>query len=165
MSPTGPIIMTGQSKMVISFHYPSLRSPQALSLAQVEFHTLLEACTSFKIVCAHLHKAKGNLHQSISSVLRGDPAKIFLTSKFSYLLVSIPTHKTKTRTANRWETTNSKAPGPIIMMANQNREPSQNIFITLFSDRCQALLFIYQPQHRLQKCRAKTVLLSRTGMF
>jgi hypothetical protein len=41
---------------------------------------------------------------------------IFLTSKFSYLLVSIPTHKTKTRTANRWKTTNSKAPGPIIMI-------------------------------------------------
>jgi hypothetical protein len=51
-------------------------------------------------------------------VLRGDPAKIFLTSKFSYLLVCIPTHKTETRTANanRWETTNSKAPGPIIMI-------------------------------------------------
>jgi hypothetical protein len=34
-----------------------------------------------------------------------DPAKIFLTSKFSYLLFCNPTHKTKTGTANRWETT------------------------------------------------------------
>jgi hypothetical protein len=35
-----------------------------------------------------------------------DPAKIFLTSKFSYLLFfSNPTYKTKTRTTNKWETT------------------------------------------------------------
>ncbi len=43
----------------------------------------------------------------------GDPAKIFLTSKFSYLLFSNPTHGTKTGTTNRWETTNSNPPGPI----------------------------------------------------
>jgi hypothetical protein len=30
-----------------------------------------------------------------------DPAKIFLTSKFSYLLLSNPTHKTKTSTLQR----------------------------------------------------------------
>jgi len=42
-----------------------------------------------------------------------DPAKIFLTSKFSYLRFSKPTYKTKTGTAtNRWETTNSNPPGP-----------------------------------------------------
>jgi hypothetical protein len=34
------------------------------------------------------------------------------------LLFSNPTRKTKIETANRWETTNSKPPGPIIM-ANQ----------------------------------------------
>jgi len=32
--------------------------------------------------------------------------KIFLTSKFSYLLFPNPTHKTKTGTANRWGTAN-----------------------------------------------------------
>jgi hypothetical protein len=32
-----------------------------------------------------------------------DPAKVFLTSEFSYLLFRNPTHKTETRTANRWE--------------------------------------------------------------
>ncbi len=44
-----------------------------------------------------------------------DPAKIFLTSKFSSLLFSNPTHKT-TAANNRWETTNSKPHGPIIML-------------------------------------------------
>jgi hypothetical protein len=31
-----------------------------------------------------------------------DPAKIFLKSKFSYLLLSNPTHQTKTGTVNQW---------------------------------------------------------------
>jgi hypothetical protein len=35
-----------------------------------------------------------------------NPAKIFLTSKFHYLLFGNPTHKTVTGTANRWGTTN-----------------------------------------------------------
>jgi len=39
-----------------------------------------------------------------------DPAKTFLTSKFSYLLFCNPTHKTKTGIPNRWKTTNSKWP-------------------------------------------------------
>jgi hypothetical protein len=66
-----------------------------------------------------------------------DPTKIFLTSKFSYLLFSTPTHKTKTGTANRWETTNSKALGPIIMIGqSETGSISQIIFITHFSGRC-----------------------------
>ncbi len=40
-----------------------------------------------------------------------DPAEIFLTSKFE-LLLSNPTQKSKTRTANRWETTNCNLCGP-----------------------------------------------------
>jgi hypothetical protein len=49
--------------------------------------------------------------------------KIFFTSKFIYvcmyvcmLLFCHPTHKTEAGIANRCETTNSKPPGPIIMM-------------------------------------------------
>jgi hypothetical protein len=42
-----------------------------------------------------------------------------------YLLLSNSTHKTKTLFANRWKTTNSKAPGPIIMIAN----PKQGVSI------------------------------------
>ncbi len=62
-----------------------------------------------------------------------DPAKIFLTSNFSYLPFSNPTHKNKTGTANRWETTNSKPPGPIIMIGqSQTGNGSQIIFISLF---------------------------------
>jgi hypothetical protein len=38
-------------------------------------------------------------HQSLGC----DLAKIFLTSKFSYLDFCNPTHKTETRTANMWE--------------------------------------------------------------
>jgi hypothetical protein len=62
-----------------------------------------------------------------------EPAKMFLTSKFSYLPFSNPTHKNKTGTANRLETTNSKPPGPIIMIGqSQTGSGSQIIFITLF---------------------------------
>jgi hypothetical protein len=45
------------------------------------------------------------------------PAKILFTSKFNYLLFSKPFHKTKT--ANRWETTNNNPPGPI-KLSNQS---------------------------------------------
>jgi hypothetical protein len=69
-----------------------------------------------------------------------DTAKIFLTSKFSYLPFSNPTHKNKTGTANSWETTNSKPPGPVIMIGqSQTGSGSQIIFITLFF--CQGLVF------------------------
>jgi len=46
-----------------------------------------------------------------------------------------PTHKTKTVTANTWETTNSKAIGPIIIMIGPSEtwSSSQITFITLFS--------------------------------
>jgi hypothetical protein len=43
-----------------------------------------------------------------------DLAKIFLTSKLSFFSPNpSATHKTKTGTSNRWETTNSNSPGPI----------------------------------------------------
>jgi hypothetical protein len=42
------------------------------------------------------------------------PYKTFLTSKFSYLFILQPHHKTKI--TNRWETTNSKPPKPIIVI-------------------------------------------------
>jgi hypothetical protein len=46
-----------------------------------------------------------------------DLAKIFLTSKFSYLLFRKPTYKSENGTANmRWLLTNSKPPGPINMV-------------------------------------------------
>ncbi len=56
-----------------------------------------------------------------------ESAKIFLTSKISYLLFSNPTHETKTGTADRGETTNTKPPGPI---RNRDQQP-QHIYYTL----------------------------------
>jgi hypothetical protein len=61
------------------------------------------------------------------------PWKKNLTSKFSYLFISKLTHKTKTGTANRWETANSKPPRPIIMIGqSKTGSTSQIIFVTLF---------------------------------
>jgi hypothetical protein len=60
--------------------------------------------------------------------------KIFLTSKFSYLLFSNPTHKTKTGTAKGWETTNSNLPRPIIMIGQLetgSNSQSDHIYYTL----------------------------------
>jgi hypothetical protein len=80
------------------------------------------------------------------------PCKIFLTFKFSNLLFSNPSHKTKTGTANRWETTSSNPPWPIKLS-------SQSIAGVRF---CCAF---YQPQKTVQKCWAKTILLSQSGML
>ncbi len=44
-----------------------------------------------------------------------NPAKIFLTTKFTCFLFCNPAHKTESETANRWETPNGKPPVPIIM--------------------------------------------------
>ncbi len=55
----------------------------------------------------------------------------YFTSKFSYLIISNPTHKTKTGTANRWETTNSKALGPIIMIGKQKRGAEATSYLLL----------------------------------
>jgi hypothetical protein len=92
-----------------------------------------------------------------------DAAKIFFTSKFSYLLFCNPTHQTETGTANRWGTTSSKPPGPIIMMGeSETVTRSQIIYITLFSVVCCAF---YTPPHTVQLCWAKTVFLSQTSTF
>jgi hypothetical protein len=65
-----------------------------------------------------------------------DPGKIFLTSKVSYLLSSNATHKTKTETGSKLETTNTKPPGPSIMIGrSETGSSSQIIFVTLFSRR------------------------------
>jgi hypothetical protein len=63
-------------------------------------------------------------------------AKVFLISKFGYLTFCNPAHgtETETETANRWETTNSKPLGLIIMIGqSQTGTNSQIIFIALFS--------------------------------
>jgi hypothetical protein len=73
------------------------------------------------------------------------------------LVISNPTHKTKTGTANRWETTNSKPSGQIIIIANHLDKSllltDQNCGATIIS---YLLLFFrkrafYQPPQTLQK--------------
>jgi hypothetical protein len=68
-----------------------------------------------------------------------DPAKIYFTSKFSYVLFCNPTHKTETGTANRWGTTNSKPHGPIIMIGQSETHQLDQIHYTHFC-RCTVLL-------------------------
>ncbi len=113
-------------------------------------------------VPAHFYSFISSYHtQSISSSAH---AKIFLTFKFNYVLFSNPSHKTKTGTANWWETTNSKPPGLIIMIGQSGTGScSQITFITLFSGR-HGYTF-YQPQQTVQKYWATTTLLSQTSMF
>jgi len=85
-----------------------------------------------------------------------DPAKVFFLSEFSYLLFCNPTHKTKTGTANRWEATSSKPPGPVIMMGqSESVSTSQIIFITLFFGGAHSCCALHQPQQTL----------SQTGIF
>jgi len=85
-----------------------------------------------------------------------DLVKIYFTSKLSYVLFCNPTHKTKTRTSNRWGTTNSKPPAPIIMMGqSETLSSSQIVFITLVfagAQRCCAVPFIsYGNMHNYVK--------------
>jgi hypothetical protein len=70
----------------------------------------------------------------------------------SYLPFLNLTHKTETGTAKDGDTTNSKPPGPI--------KPSSQS--TAGIRLCCAFR---QPQHPVQKCWAKTILLSQTNMF
>jgi hypothetical protein len=61
------------------------------------------------------------------------PAKIFFTSKFSYLLFCNPTHKTETGTINIRGTSNSKPPGPIIMIGQSETPSTSQIICTTHS--------------------------------
>jgi hypothetical protein len=56
-----------------------------------------------------------------------DSCKNNFTSKFSYLLfLQSHTHKTKTGSANSWETSNSKPLGPIIIAIAQSEKKEQH---------------------------------------
>ncbi len=80
-----------------------------------------------------------------------DTAKIFFTSKFSYLLFTTPpTHQTQTGVSKyvRWGITNSKPLEPIITMGHsETRITSQIVylFITLFSAGAERCCTFFQP--------------------
>jgi hypothetical protein len=58
-----------------------------------------------------------------------DPAKIILTSKFSYSLFSNPTHKTKIGTANRWDTTTNKPAGQLLLLVNLKEGAAVRLYL------------------------------------
>jgi hypothetical protein len=58
-----------------------------------------------------------------------DPATIILISNFSYSLFSNPTHKTKIGTANRWDTTNNKPAGRLLLMVSQKEGPAVRSYL------------------------------------
>jgi hypothetical protein len=90
---------------------------------------------------------------------------IFFTSKFSYIGFCKPTYKTETGIANRWWTTNSKPPGPIIMMGqSETPSSSQIILITLFCAGAHRPCTFHKPPQTVQLCWAKTIFLSQAGM-
>jgi hypothetical protein len=61
-----------------------------------------------------------------------DPVNILFTSKFSYLVFRNPSDKTETGIAKRWETTNSKPPGPIITMSQSETLKDSQIILHSF---------------------------------
>jgi hypothetical protein len=119
-------------------------TPKECCSRQGVFPSFSSAHTKPLIKSSHtaavFHKLKYFEHLHWCSVC--DPAKIFLTSKFSYLPFSNPTHKTKTWTANRWETTNSNPHGPIKLSSQ----------LTKGVRLCCAF---YQPQQTVQTFCAK----------
>jgi hypothetical protein len=67
-----------------------------------------------------------------------------------------PTHKTKTETANRWETTNGKAPGPIIIgLANQKQGAAVRSDLSHSSMACVEQLHWCTVQQNLDEGKPK----------
>jgi len=89
---------------------------------------------------------------------QGYPFSTWPCKTISHILVSSilfhnPTHKTKTGTANRWETTNSKPLGP---MANQKQWAVIISYLSYSSlAGAQLCCALYQPQQIMQKMRGQ----------
>jgi hypothetical protein len=94
-----------------------------------------------------------------------DRAKIFLTSKFNYLLFCNPTHKTETGTANRWELLITNHLDQSLWLLNQKqgaavRSCSLHSSLAAAHLRCAS----YQPQQIEPICKRKTIFLRWTGI-
>jgi hypothetical protein len=111
------------------------------------FNSIPKASLNFSISQPFiLHNFQGSLRAASPAVLSMQPSpKIFFTSKFSYLtFCNLTTHKTETGIENRWGTTNSEPPGPIIMIGqSETLSSSQIIFITLFCGGAQRCCAFY----------------------
>ncbi len=75
--------------------------------------------------------------------------KYFSHPSFSYVLFCNP-HETEIGIANKWGTTNSEPPGPIIMMG-ESETLSSNL-ITLFSEGVKSCCASYQPWEPVELC-------------
>jgi hypothetical protein len=93
--------------------------------------------------------------------------KYFLHSSSVVFFFFIPTHKIKTGTGNRWETTNSKPPGPVTMIGQSETQGAAVRAYLLHSSLASVRLWcvFYQPQQTVHKCWAKAILLSPISMF
>jgi len=58
-----------------------------------------------------------------------NPTQICFTSKFSYLILCNPTHKTETGIGNRCGTTNSEPAGPIVIKGQSETLNYINMFV------------------------------------
>jgi hypothetical protein len=87
-----------------------------------------------------------------------EPGKIFLTSKFSYLLFCDPTHKTETRTAYRCELLIANHMDQSLWLGNENQGAAVRSYL-LHSSLAGAQLCcdFYQPQQSEQICRRKII--------
>jgi hypothetical protein len=73
--------------------------------------------THFQITYKHSYQAKGRgkMWQNFSTKQILEMRR-FLTSKFCFYFPN-PTHNAKNCTTNRWDTTNNKPAGPLIMIS------------------------------------------------
>jgi hypothetical protein len=94
------------------------------------------------------------------------PCKNIFHNQVWLFIVLEPTHKTETRRAYRSGTTNSKPPGPIIMIAqSENTEHQLNqIYYTLFS-RCRALLRIIPATPNCEIMLSQNPFLAKSAYF
>ncbi len=93
-----------------------------------------------------------------------DPAKIFFTSKCSYVLFCNPTNKTESGSANRWGTANSKPHGPIIMMGrSETLSSSRSYLVHSFVQVHSAAAPRTSHGTCAQLCWTKPIFLSQTG--
>jgi hypothetical protein len=94
-----------------------------------------------------------------------DPAKIYLTSKFNYLLFCNPTHKIERGTANRWELLIRNHLDQSLWLPNQKQGAAVRS-CSLHSSLAAAHLGcpLYQPQQIEPICKRKTIFLRWTSI-
>ncbi len=80
-----------------------------------------------------------------------DPTKIFLTSKFSCLLFSNPTHKTEMGTANRWELLIANHLDQSLWLANQKRGKPVISYLLYSSRQVHVFAALFNSLNKLSK--------------